>query len=39
MQIFILILLGLGTGVLSGIIGIGGGIVIIPALVLLLKMI
>jgi hypothetical protein len=38
MQIFILILLGLGTGVLSGIIGIGGGIVIIPALVLLLNM-
>lgn len=30
------ILLGLGAGVLSGLFGIGGGIVIVPALILLL---
>jgi uncharacterized membrane protein YfcA len=32
-NIFLFILLGLGAGVLSGLIGIGGGIVIVPALV------
>jgi len=31
--LFILLLIGLGAGVLSGVIGIGGGIVIVPALV------
>lgn len=30
--------LGLGAGVLSGLFGVGGGIVIVPALVLLLRM-
>jgi uncharacterized membrane protein YfcA len=34
-EIFLYIALGLGTGVLSGFVGIGGGIIIIPALVLL----
>ena len=32
---FFLVLLGLAAGMLSGLIGIGGGIIIIPALVLL----
>ena len=31
--VFILLLIGLGAGILSGVIGIGGGIVIVPALV------
>src|SRR5436190_5984734 len=31
------VLIGLGTGVLSGIFGIGGGIVIVPALILLAR--
>ncbi len=31
--VFILLLIGLAAGVLSGIIGIGGGIIIVPALV------
>jgi hypothetical protein len=35
MNIALLLLLGLLAGVLSGLIGIGGGIVIVPALVLL----
>jgi hypothetical protein len=35
MNIALLLLLGLVAGVLSGLIGIGGGIVIVPALVLL----
>ncbi|WP_020606283.1 sulfite exporter TauE/SafE family protein [Spirosoma spitsbergense] len=34
-QILLLLLLGLLAGVLSGLIGIGGGIIIVPALVLL----
>ena len=34
MNIFLYILLGLATGVLSGLVGIGGAIVIIPALVI-----
>ncbi len=33
--ILLLLLLGLAAGVLSGLIGIGGGIIIVPALVLL----
>jgi len=32
---FLLVLLGLAAGTLSGLVGIGGGIIIIPALVLL----
>lgn len=31
------VLIGLGTGVLSGIFGIGGGIIIVPALILLAR--
>lgn len=34
--ILILIMIGLGAGILSGLIGIGGGMVIVPALVLIL---
>ena len=34
-NIFLFLLLGLGAGILSGLIGIGGGIVIVPALVFL----
>ena len=34
--VFILLLIGLAAGVLSGVIGIGGGIIIVPALVYLL---
>ncbi|MCL5985760.1 MAG: sulfite exporter TauE/SafE family protein [Actinobacteria bacterium] len=37
MQIILLIVIGLGGGILSGMFGIGGGIVIVPALVYLLK--
>ncbi|HYD52408.1 MAG TPA: sulfite exporter TauE/SafE family protein, partial [Gemmatimonadaceae bacterium] len=32
------LLIGLGAGILSGLFGIGGGIVIVPALILLAKM-
>ena len=35
MEIFLIFLLGLGAGVLSGIFGIGGGVVIVPGLVYL----
>lgn len=35
---YILALVGLGAGVLSGIFGIGGGIVIVPALIFFMKM-
>jgi hypothetical protein len=35
MNIFLYILLGVIAGILSGLIGIGGGIIIVPALVLL----
>lgn len=35
MSIFLYVLLGLIAGILSGLIGIGGGIIIVPALVLL----
>lgn len=38
MTIILLISIGLGAGVLSGLFGIGGGIVIVPALILLAKM-
>jgi uncharacterized membrane protein YfcA len=33
MQIFLLLLLGLAAGVFSGLVGVGGGIIIVPALV------
>jgi uncharacterized membrane protein YfcA len=36
--IFVLILIGLGAGVLSGLFGIGGGLVIVPALMLIVGM-
>ena len=35
--VFILIVIGLGAGVLSGLVGIGGGILIVPALVYFLS--
>ncbi len=35
MNIGLYVLIGLGAGVLSGLVGVGGGIVIVPALVLL----
>jgi uncharacterized membrane protein YfcA len=38
MTIILLLAIGLGAGVLSGLFGIGGGVVIVPALLLLLKM-
>lgn len=38
MQPFLYILLGVSAGFISGLIGIGGGVLIIPALVLLFKM-
>src|SRR5438309_11653390 len=37
-MIFIILLLGLGVGVLVGLLGIGGGVVLVPALVYLLHM-
>ncbi len=37
-MILIIILLGLGVGVLVGLLGIGGGVVLVPALVYLLHM-
>ncbi|MES2524155.1 MAG: TSUP family transporter [Gemmatimonadota bacterium] len=36
--ILLLLAIGLGAGVLSGMFGIGGGIIVVPALVFLLKM-
>lgn len=38
MPFFYFILLGLSAGVLSGILGIGGGIILVPAMIYLLKM-
>jgi uncharacterized membrane protein YfcA len=38
MTTFIVLLLGLGVGVLVGLLGIGGGVVLVPALVYLLQM-
>lgn len=38
MQTIIVVLIGLGAGVLVGLMGIGGGIVVVPALVYLLRM-
>lgn len=37
-QSLLLCLLGFGAGVLSGVIGIGGGIILVPALALLFKL-
>ena len=37
-MIFMILLLGLGVGVLVGLLGIGGGVVLVPALVYLLRM-
>lgn len=36
-QAFVLIMIGLGAGMLGGLVGIGGGIVIVPALVYFLN--
>jgi uncharacterized membrane protein YfcA len=38
MEYLVLIGIGVGAGILAGLFGIGGGVVIVPALVLLLKM-
>lgn len=38
MTILIVLLLGLGVGVLLGLLGIGGGVVLVPAMVYLLRM-
>ncbi len=38
LTIFILIIIGLSAGVLSGFAGVGGGVIVIPALVFLLGM-
>ena len=38
MGILVFILIGLGAGVLSGLFGIGGGVVIVPALMLVAAM-
>ena len=38
MSTIVLLLIGLGAGILSGIFGIGGGIVIVPALIFIVKM-
>lgn len=37
-EIFILVCIGLAAGVLSGLFGIGGGVIMVPAMVLLLGM-
>ncbi|MDQ8158234.1 MAG: sulfite exporter TauE/SafE family protein [Gemmatimonadota bacterium] len=37
-MILLLLAIGVGAGVLSGIFGIGGGIVVVPALIYLVKM-
>ncbi|MEI6847143.1 MAG: TSUP family transporter [Chlorobiaceae bacterium] len=38
MQLFYLLILGISAGILSGMLGIGGGLIIVPALVLLFGM-
>ena len=38
MQAFVFLLIGLAAGVLSGMFGIGGGVVIVPALLFLVRM-
>jgi uncharacterized membrane protein YfcA len=38
MQIFLILALGLGTGLLSGLLGVGGGIIMVPVFVYLFKM-
>lgn len=38
MDIFILLVVGLAAGVLSGMFGVGGGVIIVPALMYILKM-
>ena len=38
MQFLLFVVIGLGAGVLAGIFGIGGGIVIVPGLILLAKL-
>jgi uncharacterized membrane protein YfcA len=38
MDILLLVLIGVAAGVMSGLFGIGGGVVIVPALMLLAKM-
>jgi uncharacterized membrane protein YfcA len=38
MQLFYLFVVGMGAGILSGMFGVGGGIIIVPALVLLFGM-
>ena len=38
MTILLLLLIGLGAGILSGLLGIGGGIIIVPLLVYVMKM-
>jgi uncharacterized membrane protein YfcA len=38
MNVVILLVLGLAAGVLSGMFGIGGGVIIVPALMFILKM-
>ena len=38
MTTVLLLLIGLGAGILSGVFGIGGGIIIVPALIFLVKM-
>jgi uncharacterized protein len=38
MTTLLLLVIGLGAGILSGVFGIGGGIVIVPALIFLAKM-
>lgn len=37
MEIFILLLVGFAAGIMSGVLGIGGGIIIIPSLVMFLS--